>query len=801
MRVRTGCLLKCAVGTLLIGAALVANEAQAQSAGNAPPAPDLWWFHGYLEAGGRMFLNDPQRNGSNSDRQHSLAKYYEYSTIKPGAFLDGHVATGSNDGRYQADIWAKNVGYSDQRYLADLSKAGEHYLTLGWDQVPHVYSTSAKTLYNGVGGNALTLPGGLSNRLFDAAGCSPGPCGNPIDPANAAKVQAIINANVHQTDIGIRRDTASAEYRWTPTDAWDLKADFSNMRRTGTQVDSLAFSASTSGVRVDVPAPVADTTRNFGLNGEYAGTSFWNKKFNFKLAYGGSTFENDFNSYTVENPFCPTGAVANGCARTAAPSSPIARMTMDPDNQAHTFSGTLGADLPFKSRYMGTLSYTMMRQNQAFLPFTITAGLDPINGAPSNSTASLPASSLNGAINTLLSNNVLTTQITPELKSKLSYRYYDYDNQTAERLFKDWIITDTESAKAADFAPVRSLAISYTKQNAGAELNWHPTRQWNVGVAYGWERYDRSRQDVDVTNENSGKVYADWKPTNWITARGSWLYSERRYGTYDYLNFVGNFQWPVGGGVLYSPAYRQFFLNNRDRNKSQLSVSVDVIPNFTVTPTLGWRNDDYRLNDSLEVGLKSDRSWNAGLELAIAATPDTRFLFSYMKERHSQIVSSDGNGIPPFSDNYYTANVEDSVDTFVAAVDHAFIPNKLDLRLGYTVSLGVNNQPLIFAQDTGQLLSTGGQFPDVKTTFQRFEALAKYRFDDDQVRLLGWKGEVTAKLRYAWERTSVKNWQIDDMRAYMYSPALLNVGYMTQLAQDNPNYNVQLIAASLAWKW
>ncbi len=47
----------------------------------------------------------------------------------------------------------------------------------------------------------------------------------------------------------------------------------------------------------------------------------------------------------------------------------------------------------------------------------------------------LPASSLNGAINTLLSNNVITTQITPELKSKLSYRYYDFDNNTPELLF------------------------------------------------------------------------------------------------------------------------------------------------------------------------------------------------------------------------------------------------------------------------------------------------------------------------------------------------------------------------------
>ena len=209
----------------------------------------------------------------------------------------------------------------------------------------------------------------------------------------------------------------------------------------------------------------------------------------------------------------------------------------------------------------------------------------------------LPAASLNGAINTLLINNVLTTQITPDLKSKLSYRYYDFDNDTPELFFADWVITDvkTASTTTASYAPVRSLSISYTKQNAGAELNWRPSREWNLGAAYGYERYDWTRADVNVTNENSGKVYVDWKPTSDITARASWLYSVRRYDTYDYLGFVGAFQWPTAGNTRYSTSYRQFYLDNRDRNKGQLSLAFDVMPRLTITPTFGWRYDDYNL--------------------------------------------------------------------------------------------------------------------------------------------------------------------------------------------------------------
>ena len=130
----------------------------------------------------------------------------------------------------------------------------------------------------------------------------------PDGCGNAATVQANINANVHRTDLGIRRDTVSVDYRYTPTDAWDFRPNYDHMRRTGTQIDGVVFSPGTSGVVSQVPKPVADTTQNFGLSGEYAGTSFWGQKFNLKVAYSGSQFQDDFDSYTVENPFCATAS-------------------------------------------------------------------------------------------------------------------------------------------------------------------------------------------------------------------------------------------------------------------------------------------------------------------------------------------------------------------------------------------------------------------------------------------------------------------------------------------------------------
>ena len=79
---------------------------------------------------------------------------------------------------------------------------------------------------------------------------------------------------------------------------------------------------------------------------------------------------------------------------------------------------TGGVGLPLNSRYMGTFQYTKMTSDQSNLPFSINPFVLALNtafSAPGRETS------------TILFNNVLSTQITPELKSTLKYRYYNYN--------------------------------------------------------------------------------------------------------------------------------------------------------------------------------------------------------------------------------------------------------------------------------------------------------------------------------------------------------------------------------------
>ena len=314
-----------------------------------------------------------------------------------------------------------------------LSKIGQQYLTFQWDETPHLYSTTAQTPYVGIGTYNLTVP------------------------SQKASVAALVGAGeLHPTDIGIQRNTASVNYRWTPTEAWEFNVDYSHLSRDGTLpyggvIGIPTTTASTATNYAMVPRPVHDTTQNYNATGEYVGTSFWGQRYTVKLGYQGSTYHDDSLAYDVENPLSGAGAHL------------IAQESMWPDNQANGFVSTVAADMPHQSRYVGTFDYTSMTQNSPFMPMSANyAG----GGASVNP---LPASSLNGDINTFLSNNVLVMKITPELTNKLSYRYYDFDNETPQLLFYQWISYDQTTCCGE--AAIQTLTMKYAKQDASEALN------------------------------------------------------------------------------------------------------------------------------------------------------------------------------------------------------------------------------------------------------------------------------------------------------------------------------------------
>ncbi len=771
MNVKNKLLLASTVLMVMVPASFAAAQEQKQE------ALKTW---GEIEAGWQWYIKRPPQApagwgnadtsvGGLADR-NNIAKFWEYGSIKPGLFLETlNIGAETKDGKYFGELRASNVGTDYQKYVVDLQKTGEHYLTFTWDQIPHLYSTSAQSIWCGT---TVLVPCSLPNQS-----------GNIAAGDNAA-VSAAITANLHTTTLGIRRDSGEVNYRWTPDPNWDVKFDYFQEKREGTQLAGFS-TADVGGTTLQVPRPVSDTTQNIDASGEYNGSTPWGGKFNVGLGYSTSQFRNDFKSYIVQNPFADGTLAAPGGAE-------INQFSLMPNNQMHGVTMQGGVDLPQNSRYNGTLSYTMMRQNDDFLPFTI----DPVALATLPIPV-LPAGSLNGKINTLLSNNVLNIPITTDLKSTSSYRYYDFDNRTPELIFPDYVITDNVMAGA----PRRNLSMSYIKQNASEELAWRATKWANLGISTEWEHYDHTRRAANVTNEWTGKAFADVKLiANVLMLRSSVQYSERRFDNYDWTSYVLT---PALAGAN-SEGLRTFDLANRNRTKA--NVSLDFTPPFlrglTITPTVGLRSDSYGLNPSTEFGLNKDRALSAGIEVAYVIKPGATVTLAYMHENLDREIWSADTAIDPSS--RFNFNIKETVDTYMAALNFEVIPDQLEWKISYTymhdsetTSDALQFDPLAWAGSE----SWFGGFPAVKTDFQRLESTWRYKFDPDLVAKMGLTGQVYAKLRYAWQANRVTNWQQDNVAPYMFGIDPAFGGQTILMAANNPNYSAQLITASLGFKW
>jgi hypothetical protein len=233
-------------------------------------------------------------------------------------------------------------------------------------------------------------------------------------------------------------------------------------------------------------------------------------------------------------------------------------------------------------------------------------------------------------------------------------------------------------------------------------------------------------------------------------------------------------------------------IDNRQTWKANIAVDMVIFPNVTLTPTFKYKDENYGVNPVNQQGLEDSRSWSAGLDATYVINPDTSIMAGYMREYYTQLLFACSTAGPTCGAQNLT-NDKTVVDTFTAAVRYAAIPKKLDTELRYTASHGVDS--LNFFLNTGAPPASG-QFPDYTTWFQRLDATAVYTFDKAAVAQAGLTGVVKAKLHYAWERNSVSNWANDPV-----APFNTWAGSALFMSYDNPNYNVHMLMASLAYTW
>jgi MtrB/PioB family decaheme-associated outer membrane protein len=535
--------LRLLAGTLLLGSAPVAASTAAAQEQKTPP------MTGAISLLARAYADRPP--------VEERAKLEQYGELPPGVFISSVDVTVPFSAHASAEFSASNVGLDNQHYLLRGIEAGRVYLTLDFRETPHLYSTQALTLFEQTGPSTLKVADPVRTALETATN-------------NAARA-GLINANVQPTRLNVTREASRAGLRWTPGPSWDVRLDYSYEDRAGTMPLSAALNGFNA---IEMPAPISQTTQNFGASVQYVGKLTDTRRWTMALAYSGSLFNNNLTDITFDNPFRLRPPNGNNASANQG------RLSVAPSNEAHRYTLTGSVDLPFAARYVGTASYARMTQNDLFLPFTINPSIltnTVINGLPSGTAladdALLPSRSLRGEVDELLINNQLSMRFGKQWTATARLRHLDIDNNTPLLTFQSYVLADgqRQDDDRQNYRP------AYRRSNASFDLNWRPALGWNAGATAGWERYDRDSRDVDVTDEYSQKLFVDARPRNvpWLQARASVRHSTRTAENYDALANVGVIGFPpVGAGFVQNPLMRKFDMADVER------VRVDASADF-----------------------------------------------------------------------------------------------------------------------------------------------------------------------------------------------------------------------------
>jgi len=727
-----------------------------------PPGQEFpFEIAGEVEAGGRLI-----------EGERSSSKFEEYREIPSGLYLD-HLLLSieSKKGLGFAEFRAREAAEEDQSFGLRFGRLGRVEFDLGWDQIPHVFSNTARTLYTRPQENVFLFPDSVQSAIQAA----------PTTAAKGAILRDALN-NAQPVELGFRQDTGTVGVKWSPTPEWNLGVNFRTTRKDGTMPIGVGF-GSPGGTLVEIAAPVETTTNEATARVEFA-----RERYQVQFGYTASIFENDDPSVILDNPLRITDSPTAGPSR--------GQIALPPDNIAHTFNLSGGLTLPMRSRLTATFVAGWRLQDEAFLPHTINSSLA---GSP---LLLLPAQSPDAKVRTLLGNVVFTSRLLPNVTLNARYRIYDLDNNTPVLTFPGHVVNDQTLVAEERF----NVPHDYTKQNAGADVTFRPFQPLSLKTGYEWERWDRDdAREVTVTNEHTVKGGADLTPWSWLLVRGSYAKSWRDGGAYNPFAHLAHTVAPeeLEGAIPASqfPLLRKFDEADRVRDKVTTLAQITPIETLTLTATYSFAFDDYT---SSSYGLTKGRNWSASADVAYSPVPWLSLFADYTREefkseQRSRYRPVTGTTVFDFPDFDWVSKNIDVVDTFGIGLDATLLPKRLNLRLGYSLSIAEEDvdtfNPVTPTSGTPaqDATATAGKFPSRLSWFHQLTASLWYHLTRN----------LSAKLGYTYERYIREDWAIEDIQPYMGDlPAnLTRAALDVFLGADVPNYEAHIFELALRYKF
>lgn len=711
------------------------------------------------ELGGRQF------NGTLGS-----SKFTEYRDFPAGLFVNTFSLTLTDpDYLKTISLWGSNAGQSDQKVFLQLNTPGKFKFELEWDQVPHNYTSTARTVFSGAGSGELLMPAIVRNRARTILSTDLNPTVSGVQFDTSA-ITSLVLGSARSLDVVSQRAKGKATLTYSPTEELDLKVQYSNERRSGIKPYGGTFSFNPT----ELLEPTEYRTQDATASVEYA-----TKNWTVQLGYSASIFNNNVDVLVWDNPFREIDAVG---------ASSRGRIDLYPDNTAQNVRFSSAANLPLSTRVMATVSYGWRSQDDQFIPFTINSALPSTANFPT-----LPASSLKGKVGTTMMNVSLTNRYFSSLWFSARYRMFDYDNQTPSLIFPGYVATDNSVTAVQR----RNVVIGHKKVNASFDATLRMIRDLTFKAGYEREDWDRKHRDAKTTEENIYKASLDYTPQSWLLLRTSYSFGAKTTVHYD-AEEVAEVAFPLGepaGTLGQLPQLRKFDMASRDRQRANVLAQISPLDALMLTGSFGLANDDFK--ESL-YGLQSNKSNNVSLEISYSPTYDivlfanyTRESFLYkMKSRQRVPVS----GTTPANDsplNDWSSNLEDEVHTIGCGVTWNVVPEKVDVMVDFNFSDAkgtVATAVLGNSADPNFLVTTAQNYPDTRSILRQLSASIAYQLTE----------HFSPRLEYRFEGYSESFFNQDVMEPYML-PVDPGTSGAVFLGARAPSYSAHMVFIVLTY--
>ncbi len=718
------------------------------------------------------------------------SKYNEYRDLRDGFFvrrfrLNMPDLVGS---KYFLDLQSDKAVYRDQSYLATFGQWNRFKLQIRYDEIPHIYSNTTRTLYSQTARGVFTIPDLTRNALQALAANDPTALPSTIQ-SQVVPGMGFINPRIER-----RAGTALFEYEINPD--WDLLSSYSREHETGTRPIGLIFNTSpsaslTGGYGAELPEPIDYFNNVVRVMAEHA-----QKRWAVQFGYTGLFFQNDTGALLFDNPFRTSDCVAPVDCSNATQGPATGRVDLYPDNSAHyiNFAGSFA--LAKRLRLLASINAGWLRQNDPFLPYTTNSILEAGTGP-------LPATSLHGEKRTLAMNYKLIATVAKNFDIKGIYRQYDYTNDTPVLSFTP---VQGDFAPADPTEPEENTPFGYNRKNIEVIGNWYFGKKSSLKAGYEGEIMDRTHRDVEHAVENGLVTAVDMELRKDLSFRASYRYSSRNPDQYlDDQTLEDN-----GGITADSVFSRRFDEAARTRNRGDAEIQYDLTDRLSFSAFGGTLQDDYNhrggvnsasplnfiantTNPYYLYGLLKDLSYNAGFDSDFALNNAVSLFAEYSYERYYKSMASryrvpgstaplpldcstQGHGCDS-ANNDWGSTARDYVHIFTVGWDIRF-GKKTYLNTYYSLSAAkgnVNSRPfgdpdLLTGPDKFLLTGTNAAVDYPETTSRNHElvTILKYKLTKNLI----------PKVEYRYQQFDSRDYQTTAMTPYM--------GCVSPLAPQSP---------------